>query len=310
MSGCGTSTKFHPIVLESPRKGRDGHPNLPRLSSFAILMVVACSSLPNVEDLLSPGPTRPPTIVDGDGRLSPPAAQQVMARLEQQVDPSEILRKHLADLETITRRPLANGNAVSVLKDGPSTYTAMFKAMERAKDHINLETYIFEDKKIGRRLADLLILKQRQGVQVNIIYDSFGSLETSADFFERLREGGVNLVEFNPVSPLNAKRKWILNQRDHRKILVVDGTVAFTGGLNISEVYSRSSTRSAKTKHPESGKEVWRDTHVEIRGPAVAQFQHIFLEAWSQQQGPPLPERRYFPQLTSRGQLVVLAIRL
>lgn len=285
-------------------------PCLPRLLvAPGMSLAIACTALPNVEDFLSTSqPSRPPTLVDADGRLPPHEAKQVMVRLEQGRGPTDILRKHLADVEAITERPLVTGNAVKVLTDGPSTYAAMFKAIEGASDHINLETYIFEDDGIGHRLGDLLLAKQREGVQVNIIYDSFGSLETSQEFFDRLREGGVNIVEFNPVSPLNAKRRWILNQRDHRKILVVDGSIAFTGGLNISQVYSRSSFRSAKSKRSDPANRFWRDTHVQIEGPAVAEFQRIFIEAWSQQHGPPLPERRYFPRLTPKGDLLVQAI--
>lgn len=134
--------------------------------------------------------------------------------------------------------------------------------------------------------------------------------ETSKAFFDRLRDGGINTLEFNPVSPLNVKRRWILNQRDHRKILVVDGTVAFTGGLNISQVYSRSSFRSARSRSgsPDAANRYWRDTHVRIEVPAVAEFQRIFLEAWQQQHGPPLPQKRYFPSLQSKGDLIVHAM--
>lgn len=200
------------------------------------------------------------------------------------------------------------GNAVRLFSDGPSTYTAMFQAIERARDHINLETYIFEDDTVGRRLAELLIQKEKEGVQVNIIYDSFGSLETSDAFFERLRDGGLKVVEFNPVNPLDVKRRWMVNQRDHRKILVVDGTIAFTGGVNISRVYSRSPFRSSRPKSPEAAKTLWRDTHVQIEGPVVAEFQRTFLKAWTQQKGPPLPEQQYFPPLKPAGKLIVRAI--
>jgi cardiolipin synthase len=231
-----------------------------------------------------------------------------MTQLAQEASPTDILSKHLADVQAITGRPLVTGNAVQVLQDGPATLNAMFAAIERARDHINLETYIFDDDTVGRRLADLLVRKQREGVQVNIIYDSFGSLETSEAFFGRLRDAGVNTVEFNPLSPLNVKRRWILNQRDHRKILIVDGAVVFTGGVNISQVYTRSAFRSARSARSDPANELWRDTHVRIEGPAVAEFQRIFLEAWAQQHGPPLAERRYFPRLEARGNLVVQAI--
>jgi cardiolipin synthase len=274
-----------------------------------LMMTTGCASLPNVEDLLQGStPSRTPTVVGAQGELSAAASQGVLVRLEREVGPIDILRKHLAEAESITQSPLVAGNTVRLLNDGPSTYTAMFQAIEGAKNHINLETYIFEDDTVGRRLAELLIKKQKEGVQVNIIYDSFGSLETSDAFFERLRDGGLKVVEFNPVNPLDVKRRWMGNQRDHRKLLVVDGTIAFTGGVNISRVYSRSPFRTSGPKSPEAAKQLWRDTHVQIEGPVVAEFQRIFLDAWAQQKGPPLPEQEYFPALKATGKLIVRAI--
>ncbi len=280
------------------------------IASFVCLMMtVGCASLPNVEDLLNNAArSRRPTVVDAEGQLSAGATKKVLAGLEREVGPADILRKHLAESEAITGSPLVVGNTVRLFSDGPSTYTAMFQAIERARDHINLETYIFEDDTVGRRLAELLIQKEKEGVQVNIIYDSFGSLDTSDAFFERLRDGGLKVVEFNPVNPLDVKRRWMVNQRDHRKILIVDGTIAFTGGVNISRVYSRSPFRSSRPKSSEAAKKLWRDTHVQIEGPVVAEFQRMFLKAWAQQKAPPLPEQKYFPALKPTGKLIVRAI--
>ncbi|HYQ59848.1 MAG TPA: phospholipase D-like domain-containing protein, partial [Desulfatiglandales bacterium] len=157
----------------------------------------------------------------------------------------------------------------------------MFKAIRNAKDHINLETFIVEDiivsDETGQRLSDLLLQKQAEGVQVNLLYDSIGSHNTPVPFFQRLRDGGIRVTEFNPVNPLKARGKWRLVQPDHRKVLIVDGKVVFTGGVNISQVYSsRLSGRSEhdKTQIP------WRDTDVQIEGPAVAEFQKLFLDTW------------------------------
>jgi phosphatidylserine/phosphatidylglycerophosphate/cardiolipin synthase-like enzyme len=104
-----------------------------------------------------------------------------------------------------------------------------------------METYILEDDEVGRRFADALLEKQRQGVQVNLIYDAVGAMATPGKFFERLTDAGIRVVKFNPVNPLEAKRGWDVNNRDHRKLLIVDGTTAFVGGINISAVYSGSS---------------------------------------------------------------------
>ena len=116
----------------------------------------------------------------------------------------------------------------------------MFEVIRGAKDHINLETFILEDDEIGKKFTDLLLRKQAEGVQVNIIYDSMGSFTTSESFFKRLRDGGIHVVEFNPVSPLKGHLKWLMINPDHRKILIVDGKVAISGGINISNVYSGS----------------------------------------------------------------------
>jgi cardiolipin synthase len=184
----------------------------------------------------------------------------------------------------------------------------MFAAMRAAKDHIHLETYIFADDDIGRQFADLLLEKQAAGVQVNLIYDSVGCLNTPREFFARLSKGGVQVLEFNPVNPLAGnKRAWLLNNRDHRKLLVVDGRTAFIGGINISTAYSSGSSilLSGKQAPNTAG---WRDTHLQIEGPVVAEFQKLFLETWRRQKGPTLAQRDHFPRLERQGDSIVRAI--
>ena len=149
--------------------------------------------------------------------------------------------------------PLLTGNRVRLLQDGPDTYRAMFAAILAARDHINMETYILEDDEVGRRFADALIEKQRQGVQVNLIYDSVGTLGTPVEFFQRLRDSGIRTLEFNPVNPATAKAGWDVNQRDHRKLLIVDGQTVFLGGINISSVYSGGSFRRQSKARPGRG---------------------------------------------------------
>jgi cardiolipin synthase len=181
----------------------------------------------------------------------------------------------------------------------------MFEAIRNAKDHINLETFILEDDEIGKKFTDLLLRKQAEGVQVNIIYDSMGSFTTSETFFKRLRDGGIHVVEFNPVSPLKGHLKWLMINPDHRKILIVDGKVAISGGINISKVYSgRLSGRKKIKGDPLS----WRDTDVQIEGPAVAEFQKLFLDTWSKQEGPKLSERDYYPKMKEDGNALVRVV--
>ncbi len=228
-----------------------------------------------------------------------------MDRLKRSGNPTDILERHTAVMETVTDTPLTTGNRVSLLADGTDTYTAMFKAIQRAQDHINLETYIIEDDETGRAFADLLLQKQAQGVQVQIIYDSLGSIYTPETFFQRLRDGGIQVVAFNPLNPANDKDEWGLTHRDHRKILIVDGTLAIIGGVNISKVYS---SNPFKRKQSETTPIHWRDTDIQIEGPAVAEFQKLFLATWQDQKGPELSGCNFFPILKERGKALVRVI--
>jgi cardiolipin synthase len=180
----------------------------------------------------------------------------------------------------------------------------MFAAMEQARDHINLETYILEAGEIGERLAQLLEKKIAQGVRVNVLYDSVGSIATPPAYFERLRKLGARICEFNPVNPAKAATGWEINNRNHRKILVVDGRTAFTGGINISSAYSsgsRSNRPPQAVKAGEGSARGWRDTHVRARGPIVARFQRLFLDSWALEDCGPAQEANYYPRLEPAG---------
>ncbi|TAK83646.1 MAG: cardiolipin synthase B [Betaproteobacteria bacterium] len=202
--------------------------------------------------------------------------------------------------------PLTQGNEARILVDGPATHAAMRAAIARARDHVNLESYIVDDSPVGERLAELLKKKAAQGVKVNLLYDSVGSIKTPREFFERLRKAGIAVCEFNPVKREPAK----LNNRDHRKILVVDGRVAFTGGVNISETYASGSARARSQPGKERDrKDGWRDTHVQVEGPVVAQLQRLSLDAWALQDCGPAPEARYFPPLERRGDKAMRVVR-
>ncbi len=194
--------------------------------------------------------------------------------------------------------PLVEGNEARLLIDGPSTHAAMFGAMAQARDHINLQTYILEDGEAGERLVAVLKDKAAAGVQVHVLYDSIGSIGTPREYFDRLREAGVRVCEFNPVKTRIDR----VNNRDHRKILVVDGRVAFTGGINISNAYGSSSWRARRSHDQEKDKKTgWRDTQVMVQGPVVAQFQRLFLDAWALQDCGPFAEARYYPKPERSG---------
>jgi cardiolipin synthase len=277
-------------------------PLLLLLCLFCLLTFGSCATLPRMDEItqrLEIEKEKPPKIMGPHGHLSPKMSKAVMERLKRQEGPTDILERYIALIESIGGSPLVAGNKVTLLIDGPATYAAMVKAIQGAKDHINLETYIFEDDEVGRRFADLLLQKQSEGVQVNLIYDSLGCRNTPASFFQRLSDGGIKTLEFSPLNPVKTREKWLLTHRDHRKILIVDGVVAFTGGVNISRVYSSSSLSGEE--HEKKIEESWRDTHVQIEGPAVAEFQKLYLDTWSREKGPEHPRREYFPTLKKEG---------
>ncbi|HEY9065213.1 MAG TPA: phospholipase D-like domain-containing protein [Burkholderiaceae bacterium] len=235
--------------------------------------------------------------------------------------PTNIFDRHLAVEQAATGTPLIAGNKVRLLQDGEATYAAMLQAIASARDHINMESYIFKDDEVGKRFAAALIAKQHEGVQVNLIHDSIGAIGTTAGFFDSLRGHGIRVLEFNPINPLAAKTAWNPNQRDHRKLLVVDGRRAFLGGINVTSIYSGGSRERAEPAR--SGQELpqapqgdppkdetlpWRDTDLLIEGPVVAEFQRMFLDTWQRQHGEPLPARQYFPPLQRAGDEVMRAI--
>jgi len=279
------------------------------VAACCLLTVAGCASLPDAAQEMEPPHAKAVEFDSARGPVSASRSAAIIDALKSQSGDIDILQKHLATEQAINAdSPLVLGNKLTLLQDGPATYQAMFAAMRAAKDHINLETYIFEDDDIGKQFADLLLERQAAGVQVNLIYDSVGCLNTPKEFFARLSAGGIQVLEFNPVNPLAGKKKeWLLNNRDHRKLLVVDGRIAFIGGINISESYSSgSSMRSARKK--EAKIVGWRDTHLQIEGPVVAEFQKLFMDTWSKQKGPPLVQKNYFPKLDKRGDEIMRAI--
>ncbi len=270
------------------------------------LILSACARLPDVNYLKAPinAPVTP-SVVDSRGPLSDKEASSMLPR---RLGHSKVDAKLLAGLEeAATGRPLIAGNKVTLLFDGPKTIAAMMAAISEARDTINLETYLFDQDPLGMKFAEMLIAKQKEGVQVNIIYDCVGTLGTPQAFFDRMQTAGIQLLPYHPVSPLHKLSRWRINNRDHRKILVVDGMVAFAGGVNITAAYSRSSPfRSKSSDTLSSG---WRDTHIQIEGPAVAALQWMFLDNWASQKEGDLPDRDYFPTLSPAGDKVLRVLR-
>jgi cardiolipin synthase A/B len=285
---------------------------LPERPSFVLLLsalfLSSCATtLPDVSLLMKEVSqvNNTPEIQGHRGDLTPRKTNRILNKVESRGN-TDLVQANVVLMESLSGQKLTAGNRATLLVDGPATYAAMSTAIEAARDHINIETYIFDDDEVGRRFADQFLRKQAAGVQVNLIYDSIGCKNTPAAFFKRLREGGVNVLEFNPINPLKANPEDFFTHRDHRKVLVVDGKTAFTGGVNISSVYSGSPPFQEPT---DPGMAFgWRDTHVMIEGPVVAQFQKLFLETWRAQKGPPLAPLEYFPPLQPLGKDLIMVI--
>ncbi len=174
--------------------------------------------------------------------------------------------------------PLIGGNAVRLLKDARENYPAWLDAIGKAKHHVHFESYIIHQDEIGRQFAEALTAKAREGVSVRVIYDWMGAFgKTWGRFWKKLRAGGVDVRCYNPPrfeSPLG----WL--SRDHRKMLAVDAEVGFITGLCVGRMWAGD---------PERNLEPWRDTGVELRGPAVAEIESAFAEMWATLGGPPIP---------------------
>jgi cardiolipin synthase len=278
---------------------------------FVLIGMASCSSLPTIVPDLALR-SAPPVKLEGTrGPLSTTQSKAVLDRLQSHAQDTDIFSRHLALEEAIVGSPLTTGNRVLLLQDGPATYRAMYAAILAAQDHINMETYILDDDEVGERFAQALISKQKQGVQVNVIRDSVGTFNTPATIFKLLTDSGIQVLEFNPINPLVTRKEWELNQRDHRKLLIVDGRTAFLGGINISSVYSGGSFRTGSRSKSNSGPDAtpaWRDTDLQLQGSVVAEFQKLFLATWTSQKGAPLAAKNYFPQAENAGHEVVRAI--
>jgi cardiolipin synthase A/B len=192
--------------------------------------------------------------------------------------------------------PLVHGNAVRLLRDGAENYPAWLDAIAEARETVHFECYIVHDDEVGHRFADALIARAREGVRVRVIYDWMGAFgKTSKRFWRRLREGGIEVRCFNPPR-LDEPLGWVA--RDHRKSIIVDARIAFVTGLCIGKHWEG---------WPERGLAAWRDTGVEIRGPAVADVAKAFTEAWAAC-GSPLPKEERTPPAPPRAGDIALRV--
>lgn len=272
--------------------------------------IAACASVPDVNQIIDQPSLAAPRleIIGAHGPLTARQSKALFSKMGADEHNIDALQRHLVIEQAVAESPLVAGNQTHVLRDGAATFRAVFSAIRGAKNHINLEYFIFEDiESDGQSLGELLIEKQRAGVTVNIIYDSFGSNATPIELFDRLKAAGINLVQFNPVNPLIAGFRYSPNDRDHRKILIVDGAMAIVGGVNLSAAYQSSSV--GKSSAPEGNfAGQWRDTDLQISGPVVAQLQKLFLDHWATQKGPQLDATNFFPVVSPKGAEVMRVI--
>jgi cardiolipin synthase A/B len=267
-------------------------------------LVAACvAQNPRVEP-----PGEMPPIVVRQRALSEDAGDKVLQSALEQYKDDVAVRDLVDSVRRYSSVPLTTGNRVSVLIDGPQTYSAIEAALRAARHDIHIETFIFGAGEIGHRFADLLAQKRKEGVEVRVLYDSVGSRDTPREFFDELRRQDIEVREFRPLNPLETPEVWNLHKRDHRKIIVVDGQVGFTGGINIDSTYSSASSSKPGPEHGlEDG---WRDTHIRIQGPAVRQLQTLFMETW-QQAGDHKEfggEDDHFPEIKPAGDVLVAIV--
>jgi cardiolipin synthase len=237
------------------------------------------------------------------GYLSREQSKAIIDKLKSQSPDAGLLERHMAIEQALSGDPLSTGNRVLLLEDGKQTYEAMLKAIRGARHHVHLETYIFEADETGKLFADALLERVRAGVKVRVIYDAVGSIKTPRDFFKRMADGGVELLEFNPIGKGGIDQ---LNQRDHRKLTIVDGRIAFLGGINISDVYGASSGGSTRMRDEPVEQRPWRDMQSSVEGPAVNELQRVFLAQWARhRKEAPITDRAYFPTQPQPGALLV-----
>ncbi|MDR0896049.1 MAG: cardiolipin synthase [Prevotellaceae bacterium] len=185
-----------------------------------------------------------------------------------------------------------DGNRIDIYTDGPSMLQSLLTELQRAEKHIHIEFYIFEKDTVGLQVREVLIQKARQGIEVRVVYDDVGCWKVPTSFFDEMRQAGIEVHSFLKVRfPLFTSR---VNYRNHRKIVVVDGRIGFTGGMNLAERYMNHTTEA-----------YWRDTHLLIEGKAVHGLQTAFLLDWYLVDSTLISDSRYFPRLDTFGSSLV-----
>ena len=198
-----------------------------------------------------------------------------------QLDETQRDMRRLAERISGTRATV--GNRVQLLIDARRTVDEIAAALSSARSSIHLEYYIWQPDKLGTRLRDLLIEKARQGIRVRFLYDGIGSSRLTHRFLKPMLDARIQVAPFVPGQSF--RERWSINLRSHRKIVIVDGQTAFTGGMNVGDEYLGLD--------PHFGR--WRDTHLRLHGPTVLQLQEVFAVDWKYATGEELTQEEFFP---------------
>jgi cardiolipin synthase A/B len=194
----------------------------------------------------------------------------------------------LQTMHALTGAPLSAGNYASILKNGVEIFPSMLAAIRNAKKTINLEFYIYWDGDIGRQFAEALAERARAGVQVKVILDAVGSADMSANLIEFMQRNGIDIEWYHPIRWYTLSR---VNHRTHRKVLVVDGEIGFSGGVGIADEWLGDA----------DARDHWRETVIRVEGPVVTQMQFAFMDNWIKSRGELLTGLDYFPNVEPRG---------
>ena len=196
--------------------------------------------------------------------------------------------QYLREMSVMLGPAVLPGNHVTALQNGVEIFPAMLEAIHAAKVSITFETYIYWSGEIGAKFADALAERARAGVRVNVTIDWVGSIKMEQELVDRMEDAGVHVERYRPLHWYNISR---MNNRTHRKLLVVDGRIGFTGGVGIADQWQGNAEDA----------EHWRETHFRIEGPVVAQLQAAFNDNWIKTTGEVLNGEAYFPPLAQAG---------
>jgi cardiolipin synthase len=194
----------------------------------------------------------------------------------------------LQTMHALTGAPMSKGNRVTILKNGIEIFPAMLLAIRNARKTINLEFYIYWDGEIGRKFAEALAERARAGVEVKVILDAVGSAQMSRSLIDFLLRNGVDVEWYHPIRWYTLSR---VNHRTHRKLLIVDGRIGFSGGVGIADDWLGDA----------DARNHWRDTVARVEGPVVTQMQFAFMDNWVKSRGELLTGLDYFPSNDAAG---------